>query len=163
MMEAGERGCQAEGRRFEPKASEPAERAQLYPIARLVYVKAPQCLARCGVSRVDARTRASTAGSLKATDLRDLRGVIDREKADIGVLRSFETPTNLMRTEAAPAGFYDSPWGKHPRLQLLTVTELPAGAAVDYPKTAGVNQIYKQAPWQVKKVAEQRDAFGDQS
>ena len=45
-------------------------------------------------------------GKLKATDVRDLRGVIDREKADIGVLLSFEPPTQLMRTEAASAGFY---------------------------------------------------------
>lgn len=85
-------------------------------------------------------------GKLKATDVRDLRGVIDREKADIGVLLSFETPTKLMRAEAASAGFYKSPWGEHPRLQLLTVSELLAGASVDAPKTGGVNQTYKQAP-----------------
>jgi len=99
-------------------------------------------------------------GDLKATDLRDLRGVVDREKADIGVLVSFDKPTKLMRTEAASAGFFDSPWGKHPRLQLLTVAEILEGAAVDYPKTAGSNQTYKQAPkQQLKKVAEQRDVF----
>lgn len=85
-------------------------------------------------------------GHLKATDLRDLRGVIDREKADIGVLLSFETPTKLMRQEAASAGFYTSPWGKHARLQLFTVAELLAGASVDYPKTGGVNRTFKQAP-----------------
>jgi site-specific DNA-methyltransferase (adenine-specific) len=50
-------------------------------------------------------------GKLKATDLRDLRGVIDREKAEIGVLISFETPTKQMKTEAASAGFCTSPWG----------------------------------------------------
>ena len=99
-------------------------------------------------------------GKLKATDLRDLRGVIDREKADIGVLLSFETPTKLMRAEAASAGFYKSPWGDHPRLQLLTVAELLAGASVDAPKTAGVNQTYKQAPRQLRKVAEPLGLFG---
>jgi DNA modification methylase len=93
-------------------------------------------------------------GKLKATDIRDLRGVIDREKADIGVLMSFESPTKLMKAEAASAGFYKSPWGDHPRLQLLTVGELLAGASVDAPKTAGVNQTYKQAPRQLKKDAE---------
>ncbi|MHB1956229.1 MAG: site-specific DNA-methyltransferase, partial [Sulfobacillus sp.] len=45
-------------------------------------------------------------GKLKATDVRDLRGVIDREKANIGVLLSFEEPTKLMRAEGASAGFY---------------------------------------------------------
>ena len=99
-------------------------------------------------------------GKLKATDLRDLRGVIDREKADIGVLLSFETPTKLMRAEAASACFYKSPWGEHPRLQLLTVAELLAGASVDAPKTAGVNQTYKQAPRQLKRVAEPLGLFG---
>ncbi len=93
-------------------------------------------------------------GHLKATDVRDLRGVIDREKADIGVLLSFETPTKLMKAEAASAGFYTSPWGKHPRLQLLTVAGLLAGASVDYPRTGGVNQTFKQAPRHLAKVAE---------
>jgi DNA modification methylase len=99
------------------------------------------------------------AGKLKATDLRDLRGVIDREKADIGVLLSFEIPTKLMRAEAASAGFYKSPWGDHPRLQLLTVAEVLAGATVDAPKTAGVNQTYKQAPRKLKRVAEPLGLF----
>ena len=93
-------------------------------------------------------------GKLHATDVRDLRGVIDREKADVGVLISFETPTKLMKAEAASAGFYKSPWGDHPRLQLLTVAELLAGKTVDSPKTAGVNQTYKQAPRQIKRDAE---------
>ena len=65
-----------------------------------------------------------------------------------------------MRQEAASAGFYDSPWGKHARLQLLTVEELLAGATLDYPRTSGVNRTYKQAPRQLRKVAEQRDVFG---
>lgn len=98
-------------------------------------------------------------GHLKATDLRDLRGVIDREKADVGVLLSFEKPTKLMRQEAASAGFYTSPWGKHARLQLFTVAELLDGATLDYPRTAGVNQTYKQAPRALKKVAESPTLF----
>lgn len=98
-------------------------------------------------------------GHLKATDVRDLRGVIDREKADIGVLLSFEPPTKLMRAEAASAGYYSSSWGKHARLQLLTVAELLHGTAVDYPKTAGVNQTFKQAPRAALKVAEPLGLF----
>lgn len=101
-------------------------------------------------------------GKLKATDLRDLRGVVDREKADMGVLISFETSTKLMRTEAASAGFYTSPWGKHARLQLLTVAELLAGKGIDYPRTAGINRTYKQAPRVLRKVAEPHpELFGD--
>lgn len=98
-------------------------------------------------------------GNLKATDLRDLRGVIDREKADIGALISFEKPTKLMRQEAASAGFYTSPWGKHARLQLFTVEELLTGATLDYPRTAGTNLTYKQAPKALRKVAESLTLF----
>lgn len=48
--------------------------------------------------------------------VRDLRGVIEREGAEIGVLLSFEEPTAGMRSEAAEAGFYDSRWGGAARL-----------------------------------------------
>ncbi len=48
------------------------------------------------------------AGKLHAPYVRDLRGVIEREQAEMGVLLSLETPTAKMRTEAASAGFYQS-------------------------------------------------------
>jgi DNA modification methylase len=51
------------------------------------------------------------AGKLHANYVRDLRGVVEREKAAIGVLLSLDEPTKPMRTEAASAGFYASPWG----------------------------------------------------
>jgi DNA modification methylase len=96
-------------------------------------------------------------GSLKAPDLRDLRGVIEREKAEIGVLIALEEPTKQMRTEAASAGFYDSPgWKKkYPRLQLLTVGELLGGKRIDYPPSAQVNVTFKKAPKAKDKQAEQ--------
>jgi hypothetical protein len=65
-----------------------------------------------------------------------------------------------MRTWAAGQGFYESPWGKHPRIQLLTVAELLAGKKIDGPRATGTNLTYKQAPRAVRKVAEQTDAFG---
>lgn len=85
-------------------------------------------------------------GHLLATHLRDLRGVIDRESAQMGVLISLEESTKAMRTEAASAGFYDSPWGtRHPRLQLLTIEELLNGKNVDRPPHEG-NATFKKAP-----------------
>lgn len=98
-------------------------------------------------------------GKLKATDVRDLRGVMEREKADMAVLLSFEPPTKLMKAEAAQAGFYKSPWGNHPRLQLLTVAELLDGKGIDYPRTAGANVTYKAAPRASLKVAESPGLF----
>lgn len=102
-------------------------------------------------------------GKLKATDLQGLRGVVDREEADIGVLLSFETFTKPMKVEAASAGFYTSPWGKHARLQLLTVAELLGGKGIDYPRTAGINRTYKQAPRALRKVAEPSPGFFDKN
>lgn len=85
------------------------------------------------------------AGHLVPNYVRDLRGVIQREEADIGVLISFEEPTSGMRTEAAEAGFYTSPWGKHPRIQLRTVGELLAGKGIDYPHVTGSNVTHRRA------------------
>jgi hypothetical protein len=73
------------------------------------------------------------AGKLHATYVRDLRGVVEREKSEIGVLISLEEPTAPMRKEAASAGFYASPWGKHPRIQILTVEDLLTGKTINRP------------------------------
>lgn len=86
------------------------------------------------------------AGKLHAPYVRDLRGVVEREKAAIGVLLSLEEPTQLMRGEAASAGHYQSLWGAHPKIQILTVGELLDGRSIDYPRTAGINQTFKAAP-----------------
>jgi site-specific DNA-methyltransferase (adenine-specific) len=85
------------------------------------------------------------AGELHATYVRDLRGVVEREQAAIGVMISFQEPTKPMRTEAASAGFYSSNWGEHPRIQLRTVAELLAGKGIDYPPTKA-DATFKKAP-----------------
>jgi DNA modification methylase len=99
------------------------------------------------------------AGTMHASYVRDLRGVIEREKAEIGVLISMDQPTPKMRSEAASAGFYQVPSGKrHPRMQLLTVDELLGGKGVDYPpEEARKNVTFKQAP---KAKVEQDDQHG---
>jgi len=86
------------------------------------------------------------AGKPQVSHLRDLRGVLEREGAEIGVLISMEEPTQPMRAEAADAGFYSSPgWNsKHPRLQLLTVSEILAGKGIDYPHQTA--STFKKAP-----------------
>jgi site-specific DNA-methyltransferase (adenine-specific) len=62
------------------------------------------------------------------SEVRDLIGVLQREKADIGVYISFEEPTRPMQREAAEAGFYTSSDGsKYPRVQLLTIKGLLEG------------------------------------
>jgi len=95
------------------------------------------------------------SGKTGVKHVRDLRGVLDREEAEIGVLITLEEPTKPMTTEAASAGFYESPWGKHPRIQILTVENLLDGAQIDYPPITGSNVTYKKAPRYERKVAEQ--------
>ena len=101
------------------------------------------------------------AGKLHAPYVRDLRGVVEREQAALGVLLTLNAPTKAMRTEAASAGFYASPWGQHPRVQILTVGELLAGKRLDAPPPRQTSLTYKRAPKALKKAGEQAGIFGD--
>ena len=95
------------------------------------------------------------AGHTGAAHMHELRGVVDREQATIGVLITLHEPTGPMRAEAGSAGFYTSPWGKHPRLQILTIAELLESKKIDMPQAQGVNVTFKQAP-KVKVKGEQK-------
>ena len=52
-----------------------------------------------------------------------------------------------MRSEAAGAGFYESPgWGKkYPKLQVLTIEELLTGKEIDMPPLGEFNVTFKKA------------------
>jgi len=67
--------------------------------------------------------------------VRDLKGVLEREKEPIGVLLTLAPPTKEMVTEAAASGFYESDfWGrKFARVQILTVEEMLGGKRPDVP------------------------------
>ncbi len=88
------------------------------------------------------------AGHISVAHLRDLRGVVDREQAAIGVLLTMQEPTQPMRTEASGAGFYHSPiWDRnYPRLQVLTVAELLDGRQIDMPPIRQVSTTFRRAP-----------------
>ena len=86
-------------------------------------------------------------GGVSVPQIRDLRGVIEREKAEIGVFLTFEEPTKPMLKEAAEAGFYKSgPLDKatYPRLQILTIQQLLDGKQPEYP--ARRDATFKKAP-----------------
>ena len=93
-------------------------------------------------------------GKTGVKDLRDLRGVLDREKAAIGVVISPQSPIGPMETEAASAGFYEhktSKW-KFPRPQLRTMKELVEGKGIERPSTvAATDEAFKKAPESKKK------------
>jgi DNA modification methylase len=78
------------------------------------------------------------SGHVKSGDIRDLVGTVGREKAAIGVFITLEPPTRDMVTEAASAGFYESPgWGRrYLRMQILTIEDLLDGKELEMPPTS---------------------------
>lgn len=57
--------------------------------------------------------------------IRDLKGVLERERAEMGVFITLAPPTRPMREEAAAAGVWDTGYGEPvPRLQIVTVEEI---------------------------------------
>jgi hypothetical protein len=98
------------------------------------------------------------AGKTGPAHVRDLKGVLEREKAPIGVLITMQEPTADMKTEAVTAGLYESAiWGrKYPKVQLLTVAELLAGKKVQMPPIRQVGATFKKAPKLMKQQGEQQ-------
>jgi len=79
------------------------------------------------------------SGRVSSSNVRDLKGVMEREQAPIGVLITLEEATRPMLQEAAGGGFYEPehfPGKQYPRLQLLTIADLLAGREVQYPRMA---------------------------
>lgn len=74
-------------------------------------------------------------GSIGSRDIRDLKGVLDREGEPIGVLVTLRPPTREMTREAIAAGHYESEFWqrKYPRIQILTVEDILDGKKVDAP------------------------------
>jgi DNA modification methylase len=103
------------------------------------------------------------AGHVTANHVRDLRGVVERDKAAIGVLISMEDSTKPMQTEAVTAGFYESKtWGKkYPKVQLLTIAELLAGKKIEMPPIKQVEATFKKAEKFKGEKAEQLELVKD--
>jgi len=86
-------------------------------------------------------------GHTEHSHMRDLRGVLDREEAQIGVLITLEPASKPMQKEAASAGFYNSPAfpdSVFPKLQILTIEDMLAGHTIQFPRM--LQTTYKQAP-----------------
>jgi adenine specific DNA methylase Mod len=78
----------------------------------------------------DGRIIISVKGgeNVGAQMVRDLRGVIEREEAEIGILVSLAEPTGPMMREANDAGFVArSAHGRIPRLQIVTIEDILSG------------------------------------
>ena len=101
-----------------------------------------------GAGKFDTVILSVKAGHVTANHVRDLRGVVEREKAAIGILISMEDPTKPMQAEAVTAGFYESRmWNRrYAKIQLMTVADLLAGKQIDMPPVRQVGATFKKAP-----------------
>ena len=65
--------------------------------------------------------------------IRDLGHVVDREQAKVGVFITLAEPTGAMKVEAVKAGYYETPYGQFPKLQIFTIADLFAGKRPQLP------------------------------
>lgn len=75
------------------------------------------------------------SGQVHRNTMGELRGTIERENAEMGMLLTLQPATRPMRTEAIESGTYYSPgWNREfPRMQIWTIEELLAGAKPNVP------------------------------
>jgi len=66
---------------------------------------------------------------VSVTMVKDLIATVEREKAAIGIFITLAEPTKPMITEAVSTGFYESPKGNVPKIQILTIDDLLSGKA----------------------------------
>ena len=74
-------------------------------------------------------------GRVSSPQIRDLKGVVERESAALGLFITLEQPTRDMRTEAASGGFFHSElWDRDfPKIQIRTVSEMLEGQGFELP------------------------------
>ena len=88
------------------------------------------------------------SGHVTRNQIATLKGDMEREEAVIGLFITLETPTRPMEAEATSAGFYTPehfPDNHYPRIQILTIEELLAGAQAEYFRLAP-DATFRRAP-----------------
>ncbi|HET7676949.1 MAG TPA: hypothetical protein VFK38_03785, partial [Candidatus Limnocylindrales bacterium] len=102
------------------------------------------------------------SGKVNSAMVRDLKGTIEREKAEIGIFITLEEPTREMELEATTAGVYTSPISgrDYPRIQILSIRDLLEGGKRPVLPLL-LLPTYQQAERLTdKKAAEQQEMFG---
>jgi DNA modification methylase len=98
------------------------------------------------------------SGNIKSGDVRDLKGVLEREKAEIGAFLTLKPATKDMTKEAITSGYYESAhYGKFPKIQILTIEDILKGKKLEYPQ--GTSQTFKKAERQSKDGLKQTNMF----
>lgn len=110
-------------------------------------------------------------------DVRDLRGVIERDDAEMGIMITLAQPTGPMLSEAAAAGnLPKSAHGRLPRLQVVTIEDILDGrmpmlpplpqlerAATRAPRKEDKDQLELLLPFAGEKAMPQKGDFIDPS
>jgi site-specific DNA-methyltransferase (adenine-specific) len=82
--------------------------------------------------------QVKSGANVGPTDIRDLRGTVEREKAAMGVFVTMKNPTAAMTKEADAAGFHTFGWKeKYPRVQIVTIEGLLQGNGANLPLRHG--------------------------
>jgi len=87
----------------------------------------------------DGRTTEKAIVSVKGGNnvnvsmIRDMAHVVDRENAKIGVFITLADATDPMKKEAIKAGYYETEYGKFPKLQIITIEDLFEGKKPNIP------------------------------
>jgi len=93
------------------------------------------------------------SGGVTSGQIRDLKGVLEREKATIGAFLTLKESTAPMREEAVTAGFYEPeffPGKRFQKLQIITIEELLNGKQLEYSRM-GPEVTFKKAERKRKK------------
>ncbi len=100
------------------------------------------------------------SGHVNAGQIVNLKGVVEREKAQIVVFITLKEPTKPMKVEAVSSGYYKSPLGhNYPIIQILTIKELLEGKKIDYPSRArGIDATFRKAE-RHKEEGKQKEMF----
>jgi DNA modification methylase len=91
--------------------------------------------------------------TLNPAMMRDLRGVVERERAEMGLLITLSEPTRGMVEEANRSGTYTRPMNNktYPRLQIITVEDLLGGKRPMMPEP--LNPYVKARPADADQLA----------
>ncbi|MDQ6862955.1 MAG: restriction endonuclease [Thermoproteota archaeon] len=94
------------------------------------------------VEKIIVQVKSGHAG---VRDIRELRDVVSRQKAAIGLFLTPEEPTSEMIKETKTTDPYVSSIWKHeyPKIQILTINQLLKGTRPNIPPTTSV---YQEAP-----------------
>ncbi len=101
------------------------------------------------------------SGHVNRATIGELRGTIERENAESGLLITLEEPTGPMRTEALEAGRFRSEFMQrdYPRIQMMTIKELLHGKEPQLPPHYSPYRLAQRQRYGV----EQRGLFENQA